>query len=135
MPRILGAVTLVALGVACIAHADDRLDPWPEPPPQVTADRPFEPPAVERIRHKTRKGWLRALSGKLGDARSALQEHKLVVTSDAAETRTFTYDDVARSVGEAEDKLAEAAVGESATRSVDLTGGEDAVGVLLSRKM
>lgn len=154
MPRSPLTVTLITLGLACTAHAeaDELTDEWVvDAPLVVTADRSFELPNPDPVRRKARNDWLGALASKLGEARSALHEHKVVVTSEAAGTRTFTYDDVAKSLNKAEARLAEAADAESSGQRIDLglpkkpsrdrdlkvelTGGVDTVGVLLSKKM
>jgi len=151
MRRVLGAVTLVSFGLAVTAQADGPSGNSAEGSLRVVADSSFEVPDIERIPRKARNDWLQALAYKLENARAVLQGHKLVVTSDSAASRTFTYDDVARTVGTAEARLADVAAGDSLARRIDLslpqrpnrdgdlkvevTGGVDTVGVLLSKKM
>jgi hypothetical protein len=151
MPWNPGAATLVALGLAFTAHADGPLDNPVDGQPLLVADGSLERPDGERISRKTKGDWLQALAYKLESARSALQGHKLVVTSEHSEARTFTYDDVAKSVEAAEAGLADATAADSSAGRLDLalperpnrdgdlqvklTGGLDTVGVLVSKKM
>jgi hypothetical protein len=143
---------LVALGLAFpAAQADEQPGNRAETSPQAVAEGSHAVPDGKSVSGKVNDDWLHALAGKFESARSALKGHKLVVTSEGAETRTFDYGDVAGSVGTAEARLADAAAGDSLARRVDLslpqrpnrdgelkvqvTGGADTVGVLLSKKM
>jgi hypothetical protein len=152
MAWVLGAVTALALSLAFTAHADEQLGVRAEAPPVVVVDSTLEPPEVPRISSRVRKDWLEALAYKVERARSALQEHRLVVTSGDREVRRYTYDDLAKSLDPAEAKLAAAVAAADAPKSridlslpekpnrngdlkFELTGGVDTVGVLLSKKM
>jgi hypothetical protein len=143
---------LVALGLAfAAAQADEVPGNRAETSPRSVADGSRAVPDGKSISGKVNDDWLHALAGKFESARSALKGHKLVVTSEGAETRTFDYQDVAGSVGAAETQLADVAAGDSLARRIDLslpqrpnrdgdlkvevTGGVDTVGVLLSKKM
>jgi hypothetical protein len=152
MPRTPVAVTLVAVGLAfTAAQADEMPDNRVETSLRSVADGSHAVPDGKTMSGKANDHWLHALAGKFNSARSALKGHKLVVTSEGAETRTFDYEDVAKSVGAAEAQLADVAAGDSLARRIDLslpqranrdgelkvevTGGVDTVGVLLSKKM
>ena len=94
MSRTLGAAAAAALALALPAHAD-------EPPgdrPVVVADRAFKLPEVPPIRRKAKKDWLHGLADRVDEARTVLEGHALVVTSGDSEVRTFTYDDLVKSL-------------------------------------
>jgi hypothetical protein len=122
MAWVLGAVTALALSLAFTAHADEQLGVRAEAPPVVVADSTLEPPEVPRISSRVRKDWLEALAYKVERARSALQEHRLVVTSGDREVRRYTYDDLAKSLDPAEARLAAAVAAADAPKSrIDLS--------------
>jgi hypothetical protein len=152
MPRTPVAVTLVALGLAfTAAQADEMPGDRAEASSRSAAGVSHAVPDGKSMSGKVNDHWLHALAGKFESARSALKGHKLVVTSEGAETRTFDYEDVAKSVGTTEARFADVVSGDSPVRRIDLglperpnrdselkvevTGGVDAVGVLLSKKM
>ena len=152
MTWVLGAVTALALSLAFTAHAADQPGARADAPVVVVAEGAHEPADVQPIPSRVRKDWLEALAYKVERARSALQGHKLVVTSGDREVRQYTYDDLAKSLAPAEARLAAAAESADAPKSridlslpeepnrsgdlkVELTGGVDTVGVLLSKKM
>jgi hypothetical protein len=94
MSRTLGAAAAAAFALALPVHAD-------EPPvdgPVVVADRAFELPVVPPIPRKAKKDWLHALADHVDEARTALEGHALVVTSGDSKARTFTYDDLVKSL-------------------------------------
>jgi hypothetical protein len=94
MSRTLGAAAAAALALALAVQAD-------EPPgdrPVVVADRTFTLPDVPPIRRKAKKDWLHGLADRVDEARTALEGHALVVTSGDSKVRTFTYDDLVKSL-------------------------------------
>ena len=100
MSRTLSAAAAVALALAVQAHADEL----PVDRPVVVADRAFMLPDVPPIRRKAKKDWLHALADRVDEARAALEGHALVVTSGDSQVRTFTYDDLVKSLGPDEAK-------------------------------
>jgi hypothetical protein len=150
MPWFLGAAMLVTLGLSVQAAAEELPAGQLDSQPLVIVSRALELPDVERVPRKTRKNWLQSVSEKLESARSAMQTHQVVVTSDAAGSQTLSYNDIAQSFAAAKAKLG-AVAAEPAARRIDLglsaqpsrerdmkvevTGGADAVGVLVSKKM
>ena len=94
MSRTLGAAAAVALALALPVHADEA----PGERPVVVADRAFTLPEVPPIRRKAKKDWLHGLADRVDEARTALEGHALVVTSGDAQVRTFTYDDLVKSL-------------------------------------
>jgi len=151
MPRILCAATWVGLVLAVTAAQADDQPGNRKKDSQPAADASSAGSSVEGASGKARKDWVHALAGKLESARSALKGHQLVVTSENAETRTFTYEDAAKTVETAEARLVDLAAADATSHRVELslpkqpnrdgdlkvevTGGVDTVGVLLSKKM
>ncbi len=117
MPRTFGAVAAVALAVALPVHADGQPGDEADNPPLAVADRTPKPPAVVTIPRKTQNDWLHALTHKAEGARAALEGYTLVVTSGDSKVKTFTHDDLEKSLQSqkaAGDELPEAARTQSA---------------------